>query len=71
MLTEEQIAHYREEAKLRYEDNDIEFDEYPKVSSDTDAGGAWVAAWVWVDEPEEKAEVEDEEKTTDAWRNFQ
>ena len=45
---------YRDLAKAQYGSGEIEFDEDAKISVGEDAqgpAGAWVQAWVWVDEP--------------------
>lgn len=41
---------YRAEAKEQYSGNDIEIDDNAAVN--IVASGAWVAAWVWVANPE-------------------
>jgi hypothetical protein len=55
------IADYVAHARQRYatESKDIEIDEKPEVSIAD--GGAWVSAWVWVDQ--EDADLHEEKQS--------
>lgn len=42
---------YRKKAAKTYASDEVQFDEFAKVSMPDDDSGAWVEAWVWVDRP--------------------
>lgn len=48
----------REAANDRYGTDDIEIDDEPATSAGE--GGTWVAAWVWIEDPEEEEEEGEE-----------
>lgn len=47
-----------EAARTRYATDDLEIDDVPGVSPA--GGGVWVSAWVWVADPEDDSEGEEE-----------
>jgi hypothetical protein len=49
----------REAAFDQYATDDIEIDDEPAISRADD--GTWVAAWVWIADPEEEEEDDEEE----------
>lgn len=60
---------YIKQAIEQYASDEIEFDNAvpPKVSVGDD--GAWVAAWVWVANPEEDDDESEPGRGTRAWRD--
>lgn len=50
---------YRKLANDLYSGWNIELDEYAKIRREQAGEGAWVAAWVWVDVPEQEEEEGD------------
>lgn len=60
MINEKLLAWYRKRAKEIWSSTEIEIDEFATVSTADQAGeGAFVAAWVWVDAPEDDDERDD------------
>lgn len=60
MINDELLVWYRKRAKEIWSSPEIEIDEFATVSTANQAGeGAFVAAWVWVDAPEDADEGDD------------
>lgn len=60
MNSDELTVWYRKRANEIWGAPDCEIDEFAQVSTADQAGeGAFVAAWVWVDAPEEEDEEDD------------
>lgn len=71
-MSAEDADKYREAARrLHAKDGEIEFDDSPAVSaSNPPDGGAYVAAWVWVDAEEITAKAEDSEPECSCCRHW-
>ena len=50
MISSDVYDRYVEMARKKYGSDDIEIDEDVSVSTAEDGSGAWVRAWLWVDE---------------------